>query len=546
MPFRPVTVMPLFRVSRWAAIALLGLAATTLPAPTHPQTNPPPQATNRILEVGIVQRFGQERSDRIVLKAVSGDQLTVEFAQPDGSTAQLQTSQLTLDVREQPLADPQPLEWVVLGDYATFETAEHNAKQWASRGIITEVTQPGRWQVWSDRQVYNTSLLRRKLLDNLKEAGETEPYLQSEVRDGTPKVSFQIGNYRYNRDRLQVTSGRKRIQVTADGKTISYGGALTVQPNAYGDFTLVNEVPMETYLRGVVPHEIGPQAPYTAVQAQTVIARTYALRNLRRFQADDYELCATTHCQVYKGLSGTVERTDRAIQTTQGQVLTYDDQLVDALYSSNTGGVTSPFEDIWDGETRPYLQARIDAANPAWDLTQNPLNDETAIRAFLGQQTGFNGANVSVFRWQRQSTMTDLTADLDRYLTRTKHPLAGIQRIVRMAVTERSPSGRILTLSVTTDKGIVELHKTEARSALGPPRSTLFYLEPVLDAQNNLTGYRFVGGGFGHGVGLSQYGSYTLANQGWNYAQILHFYYPGTSLQPFQEKLLASPETSEP
>ncbi|NEO82934.1 MAG: SpoIID/LytB domain-containing protein [Spirulina sp. SIO3F2] len=533
--------MPLFRISRWATIALLTASATLLPTPTRPQTAPPSQATNRILEVGIVQRFGQERSDRLVLKPISGDRLTVEFANADGSIAQLQTTQLTLEIRDQPLAEPQPQEWVVLSDHATFETAEHSAKQWASRGVVAEVTQPGRWQVWADRQVYNTPLLRRKLLENLKEAGETEPYLQSEVLNATPKVSFQIGNYRYNRDRLQITSGQQRIQVAADGKTIPYGGTLTVQPNAYGDFTLVNEVPMETYLRGVVPHEIGPQAPYTAVQAQTVIARTYALRNLRRFRADEYELCATVHCQVYKGLSGTVERADRAIQTTQGQVLTYDNQLVDALYSAHTGGITSPFEDIWDGEARPYLQARIDAANPPWDLTQTPLNSEAAIRAFLGQEQGFNGTDSPVFRWQRQSTITELTADLDRYLTRTKNPLAGIQRIVRMAVTERSPSGRILTLSITTDKGIVELHKTEARSALGPPRSTLFYLEPLLDAQNNLTGYRFIGGGFGHGVGLNQYGSYTLARQGWNYAQILNFYYPGTSLQPFQEKLLAPP-----
>jgi len=100
-----------------------------------------------------------------------------------------------------------------------------------------------------------------------------------------------------------------------------------------------------------------------------------------------------------------------------------------------------------------------------------------------------------------------------------------------MEVTARSASGRILTLAVQTDKGTVELQKTEARSALGPPRSTLFYLEPVLDSDRAIDGYRFIGGGFGHGVGLSQYGSYNLAKLGWTSAQILSFYYPGTTLE---------------
>jgi hypothetical protein len=75
---------------------------------------------------------------------------------------------------------------------------------------------------------------------------------------------------------------------------------------------------VETYLRGVVPHEIGPECSLWAVEAQTIIARTYALRNLRRFAADDYELCADTHCQVYKGLTGTVPLADPSDRGDEG------------------------------------------------------------------------------------------------------------------------------------------------------------------------------------------------------------------------------------
>jgi SpoIID/LytB domain protein len=103
---------------------------------------------------------------------------------------------------------------------------------------------------------------------------------------------------------------------------------------------------------------------------------------------------------------------------------------------------------------------------------------------------------------------------------------------------ERSPAGRILKLVVQTDQGPIELYKNEVRSAFGPPRSTLFYLEPVYGADKILKGYAFVGGGFGHGVGMSQYGSYNLANLGWSGAKILDFYYPGTQIQPLNDSIV--------
>ena len=107
-----------------------------------------------------------------------------------------------------------------------------------------------------------------------------------------------------------------------------------------------------------------------------------------------------------------------------------------------------------------------------------------------------------------------------------------------MEVTKRSPSGRILTLAIQTDKGILELYKNEVRSAFSPPRSTLFYLDPVYDKKQQIKGYTFIGGGFGHGVGLSQFGSYNLARLGWTAEQILAFYYPSTKIQPLNKSII--------
>jgi SpoIID/LytB domain protein len=241
---------------------------------------------------------------------------------------------------------------------------------------------------------------------------------------------------------------------------------------------------------------------------------------------------------VYYGLTGTNPRADRAVRETRGLVLTYGNELVDALYSSTTGGVTAPFSDVWDGSERPYLKAVIDSPDRVWDLSRQSLADENAFRQFINLKDGFNETGRKVFRWQRQASIAALNKDLEKYLERQKHPLSHFTTIQWMEVTKRSPSGRILTLTIQTDKGILELYKNEVRSAFAPPRSTLFYLDPVYDQNRRVQGYNFVGGGFGHGVGLSQFGSYNLARLGWSAEQILSFYYPSTRIQPLNDSIV--------
>ncbi|MGK7932426.1 MAG: SpoIID/LytB domain-containing protein [Microcystaceae cyanobacterium] len=492
------------------------------------------------IKVGIIQRFGDEESDILKLNSLQGDTLTLQFTDHKGRPQQLQTSAVTIEIEQTAYPTPILDERVVLSDHATFETAEDSANQWKERGIAVEVTQPGRWQVWAKRDVYKTPLLRRLLLRSLKEKGVTIPYLDSELVSYKNQATLTIGDTRYTTEVLEIRSGKSRINVQEDeNKARIFGGNLRLQPNSYRTYTLVNNVPLETYLRGVVPHEIGASAPDNAAKAQTIIARTYALRNLRRFQADNYELCANTHCQVYYGLSDVSPRADKMIAATRGLVLTYNNELVDALYSSTTGGVTARFSDVWNGEERPYLTAIIDSPQSnLWDLGQQSLADEQAFRQFIALNQGFNETGRRVFRWRRKSSLEELNEDLQTYLERKKHPLADFTTIKGMKVTERSPSGRVLALTVWTDKGELVLRKNEARSAFGPPRSTLFYLEPILTPNQELSGYIFVGGGFGHGVGLSQFGSYNLANLGWSAERILSFYYPGTQIQPLNESIV--------
>lgn len=493
------------------------------------------------IDVGIIQRFGEDPTEQISITATEGDTLSLKFLGGDNKTQVLQTNQVTLQITKALLQKPLIDERIILSDHATFETAEDSALQWKKRGIEVEVTQPGRWQVWAKRDIYKTPLLRRLLLQSLKNQNINDPYLDSQAKLEKYQVSFVVNGNRYNRDNVEISSNKKLFRLKDDkqeDRSGLYGGIVVIQPNAYGTFTFVNKVSVETYLRGVVPYEIGPNAPQAATEAQTIIARTYALRNLRRFKADNYELCADTHCQVYRGISGANAKVDQAITNTKGQILSYNNELIDALYSSTNGGISAPFTDIWNGANRPYLKAVIDAPNPLWDLNKKPLNDEANLKEFIALSQGFNESGRNLFRWSQSSTLEQLTTDLQKYLTRIKHPLANFAQIKSMQITGRSTSGRILGLDVTTDIGIVKLQKTEVRSAFTPPRSTLFYLDPIYDGNQVLKGYTFTGGGFGHGVGLSQYGSYNLANLGWSAPKILQFYYPGTTLQPLNPSII--------
>lgn len=500
------------------------------------------------LEIGIIQRLGSAPLkdddpfiEEVAIESTSENSLQVSFLeQPE--LKPIETQQVVLQVDSVDLSQPKLSEKLVLSDRATFETAEDSANTWKKLGIAVEVAQPGRWQVWAKRDVYQTPLLRRWLLDRLEANGYESPYLDSEILYQKPNIILEIEGKQYDYDEVEITSSNNRVKVnTTDEPQASrlYGGSLRLQPNAHGEFTLVNQVPLETYLRGVVPYEIGASAPPQAVAAQTIIARTYALRNLRRFAVDDYQLCATVHCQVYKGLNDANPVSDRAIANTAGLVLTYENELIDALYSSTTGGVTAGFEDTWDGAQRPYLQPVIDSTRLAWDLTKLPLDNETTFRKFISLTKGFNEeSRKGVFRWRKTRSIKDLSQDLRKYLQKTRHPLASFKTIESMEVARRSRSGRMLTLNIQTDIGKLQLHKNEIRSALEPPRSTFFYLEPIYNDAKKLNGYAFVGGGFGHGVGLSQYGSYNLANLGWSAKEILAFYYPQTEIKPLDETIV--------
>jgi SpoIID/LytB domain protein len=507
--------------------AALQVAATT--APVDP-----------VLKIGIVQRFGATpQSDQLAIAATGGSQLVLAFAGANGQPQTQRLSQVSFDIHQKRLATPQEQHRLILSNHRSFESAETNARQWEALGVKTVVVQPDEWQVWADPEQYGPNEALQILL-YARDRDWTSVRSTSQLLPAQPLPQWQVGDREYTSQRVEIRSSTG-TPISVNG--IPYAGTLTLQPNALSSYTLVNDVPLETYLRGVVPHEIVPQAaPPEAVKAQAILARTYALRNRHRFAPDRYELCADTQCQVYQGLKDTLPLTDQAIADTQGEVLTADNQLADAVYSSTTGGVTAAFEDVWDGEPRSYLKPVPDSLLLRTQIGKLDLSQESDLRQFLALRTGFNEAGLSsYFRWDLDQSLAKLTANLRENQKYLGIPLPPYKQIAGLEVLERSPSGRVLKLRVDLQQAdgsitSVTLQKDAILLGLRATYSLLFTIDPIVE-NGQLTGYTFTGGGLGHGVGMSQYGSYHLASEGYSAKDIIEFYYPGAEISALTPEL---------
>jgi SpoIID/LytB domain protein len=284
----------------------------------------------------------------------------------------------------------------------------------------------------------------------------------------------------------------------------------------------VEEAPLERYLEGVVPHEIGAASPAAALAAQAVLARTWAVRNRDRFRADGYHLCADTQCQVYSDPTQASPSVRQAIVSSRGQVLAAADQPIHAVYHASNGGVAAGLEEAWAVEAVPYLQPFVDG-DPAF-VGRTPLPVTPAgLAVLLRQGQGAHGVDHPLFRWQRTLTAARLDAAL------AARGLA-VGRPSGMKVLERGASGRATALEIVGDKNrTVVLRLDGIRRTLRELPSTLFTLSP-----SGSGAWLVRGGGFGHGVGLSQAGAIDLARRGWTTERILKHYYPGADLKPLE------------
>ena len=469
---------------------------------THRQVAPPPAVTTQqpVLWVSLGAHLGSSAdAEALTLTASSGN-----LSLKDRSGRQWSSESVQISWRSIPLEAPLALARRVAGPFASFESAERVALRWRSLGVAADVAHPSDWEVWAPaRATAPEDLMLRDWSIRLENS--IEPVLQ--LPEGGQMLKGPV--------EIDAPGGLRW------GKGV-FLGPFRLQRDAYGSWTLVEQVPLERYLEGVVPHEIGSGSPSAALQAQTVLARTWALANSHRFRIDGYHLCSDTQCQVYSDprLAGSAVR--QAITATQGRLLSWRGKPISAVYHATNGGVMAAGPEAWSLDAKPYLRAEADG-DVGWQQRHGlPLQQRSAVANLLAEHEGAYGSAHPRFRWTRMLTASEIRQALGASAAGLKGPL-------RLDVLERGRSGRVLALQVSrTDGGAsVVLKLDRIRRTIRRLPSTLFVIEPQADQR-----WLVRGGGFGHGVGLSQAGAIDLAWRGWSTERILAYYYPGTVYGP--------------
>ena len=320
-----------------------------------------------------------------------------------------------------------------------------------------------------------------------------------------------------------------------------YSGSLEIKGTPEG-LVLVNDLFLEDYLTKVVPSEMPPSYEKEALKAQAVCARTYAYRQIQGNAYSQYgaHVDDSTNFQVYNNTSAN-DKSTQAVKETYGKMLFYEDKPIEAFYFSTSCGRTAD-AGVWgtDSGKYPYLRA-VEVKEGGKSLGKE---DNDGFESYIKREDVIAyDTSYPMFRWQ-----TDLPADV------ASAQISGAGQIQDMTVTDRGPGGIAGELTVTGTDGTVTIKGQSAiRSALGNPSliitkkdggtmtgsatlpSAFIAIEKRTGEDGSLS-FHIYGGGFGHGVGMSQNGAQGMAKTGKGYKQILDFFYHGTELRECNER----------
>lgn len=324
---------------------------------------------------------------------------------------------------------------------------------------------------------------------------------------------------------LEVEPRTRRGFITVNGAR--YPGRLHLRPGARPGLNVINVVDVETYLKGVVPLEIGHQgaALLEAAKAQAVAARTYVASHMGQYPDEGFDLHSGVLDQVYGPADRHHPDSDRAVDETRGIILTHEGSPIRANYSSTCGGKTAAVNEGFDTEPIPYLRAHADR-----------VNGRDACRS------------SKYFRWEQTWNEAELLSVLERTVPRELGRPWTAQRLLDLKVAKSGDSGRVIDLEIVGDLGSVTVSRGMIRRVLETPkgrplRSTAFEMEIWRRDAGGVKVVMLRGRGWGHGVGMCQWGAMQLSRDGHDYRKILSHYYPGTKFTPWfiEEPLGAHP-----
>jgi len=321
-------------------------------------------------------------------------------------------------------------------------------------------------------------------------------------------------------------------------RTEELPGALEIGINNDGKLIAINELDIETYLISVNSSEMTKENPIELLKAQTIAARSTILATMGKHHYDEnFHICADDHCQCYHGVANISAASEQATRETEGENLLMGGRVCDARYAKICGGVMEDYRYVWDDRPVPYLVPGIDGK----DKIPCPLQGEEAVKAYIDSSPDV-WCNTS--KYQIPSSLPYNTRDLFRWRvtygrqeleTLIKRKLAiDFGELIDLIPGERGPSGRLIDMQVVGSKKTVRVGKElQIRRILSESHlySACFYIERQRDAAGKVSHFHLVGAGWGHGVGLCQVGATVMAQEGFNYRDILAHYYKNSRLE---------------
>jgi stage II sporulation protein D len=270
-----------------------------------------------------------------------------------------------------------------------------------------------------------------------------------------------------------------------------YRGYLNIV-KAKNGFTVVNVLPIEDYLKGVVPKESSPSWPQESLKVQSVISRTYTYANLNKHNKEGFDMCSQTHCQVYGGAESEVLSSNKAVVATKGEIVTYDAKLAQTVFHANCGGHTEDPKYVWNWtvSTPPYLKGVkcgycSDTPHSKWE---NSLDEKFIMKKLSGYRVG---------------------------------------NIKSIKIKGKTDAGSAIDIEILHSNGNLTFNAYKFRLAVDPWQIKSTAFESI---EKKGSRFIFKGYGWGHKVGLCQWGAKGMADKGKSYKKILSHYYPGTKL----------------
>lgn len=328
-------------------------------------------------------------------------------------------------------------------------------------------------------------LKTNKLLDegsylNKKKISASETGLKIKKKDFLNATSLKIIT---KKDRTIYINGR------------CFRGTISIIRNENRTVMIINELPLETYLYGVLYHEISQKWPLEAIRAQAIVSRAFALYQIQISKDKIYDVTSDVYSQMYGGATSEKGRTTKGVNITRGEILTYKGKIFPTYFHATCAGRTEDASQLWDIDLEP--------------LKGGPCN-------FCQESPHY--------KWEKVVDFSEIRDAL-------KESGIPVKEVKGLSITERNVSGRVSKLIIQADDKEIPMSGKDFRMLIGPNiiRSTNFTIETMFGM------VQFTGLGWGHGVGLCQWGAYGMAKSGYDLKAIINHYYPGAEISKIDE-----------